>query len=268
MKKRNRNNITTSLGVKRIYDSCKANPLGAFVITLSMMLFTGIVNSMFVDFYDSCSKAMRNASVGFWQKLVDLYYIYSARVDTTDVLLEMIFLHYGFFVIVIWTLLIVLNNKIREMRCLYQEIVDNCREVGFTKSAEMERIECKGCYNEGRTKRRQLRIECGRRIKLSVRYRLIIVIMTTLMTLIIAFKFSLTMFANGRFKMFNLNILATRPFMTDMEYYRLKQQWVLMTSKADYEKILKTLQKYSKRSAKQCEEDEVECKTVKRSVAE
>ena len=78
------------------------NIVRKWLIGIVMLFLCGIFNSFFSGFYDSCSIVIGNASVGFFRKFVDLYYVASARAELTDGSNEITWFVYCFLIAAMW----------------------------------------------------------------------------------------------------------------------------------------------------------------------
>lgn len=225
------------------------------LIGIVMLFLCGIFNSFFSGFYDSCSIVIGNASVGFFRKFVDLYYVASARADLTDGSNEIILLVYFFLIATMWILRDVYKwISVDKFKRFLQEAVDIGTAIdSMGKESKREEKEVYS-VSELRKKNRKLQDLCEKDvIKYTKQHRR----MTwgiLAMTVLFIFILSLTRFAHDTLKDYKHSVTAIRPYITDLEYYMLNRQWVLMKSKADYQNIVKMIAEYAKRAEASAEQ--------------
>ena len=245
-------------GIKRIWVACKANPLGALVIALGSLLLVGILNSFFGNFYDSCSKAMGNASVGFWHKFVDLYYINAAKAELTDVAVTIYSTFFSFIVVALWAAISLLKfdderlkRDLRELDDIEEDIAAEAR-MATTNPTEnlvaLDKLRQKKS-SELRKRTKDLRDKLLKDLKQSSKNCFWRNLLCLLITLVVVFQVSIDLVAYNSLKQYRHRVAAIRPFVTAIEHQTLDRQWILMRSKLDYQKIMEKLKAYEKRAA-------------------
>ena len=237
--------------VCKTWATYKAKPLWAILITGGVFVVTGILNSFLGNFFDSCSQVMNNASVGFWKKFVDLYYVMSAKAELTDASLEVFVILYAMLIWVVWILRGIFKSSIEDSKRILEDIIKNENKIGGANGDTDEVVDWKVKREELTTQNRQLRNRCEKNIVKSLKEYRRMTVVVTIITIVFILNISLTVFAYNKVKDFRQSVSAIRPFITDSELYVLNRQWVLMTSRADYEKIIETLSEYARRGAKQ-----------------
>ncbi len=248
--------------VCKTWATYKAKPLWAILITGGVFVVTGILNSFLGNFFDSCSQVMNNASVGFWKKFVDLYYVMSAKAELTDASLEVFVILYAMLIGVVWILRGIFKSSIEDSKRILEDIIKNENKIGSANGDTDEVVDWKVKREELTTQNRQLRNRCEKNIVKSLKEYRRMTVVVTIITIVFILNISLTVFAYNKVKDFRQSVSAIRPFITDSEFYALNRQWVLMTSKADYEKILETLTEYAKRGTEQSNGNNSESKRL------
>jgi len=229
----------------------KAKPFWAILMTVGIFLCTGILNSFLGNFFDSCSKVMNNASIGFWKKSVDLYYVMSAKTELTDASLEVFVIICTMLIGLVWILRGIFMSSIDDLKRTLEDIIKTGSEIDSANKDTDGSVNWEVKQKELITRNKQLRNTCETNIvKCRKEYRRMTVVVACI-TMVLLLNISLTVFAYNKVKDFRQSVSAIRPFITDSEFYALNRQWVLMTSKADYEKIIETLTEYAKRGTKQ-----------------
>ena len=244
--------------VCKTWATYKAKPLWAILITVVVFLVTGILNSFLGNFFDACGQVMNNASVGFWKKFVDLYYVMSAKAELTDASLEVFVILYAMLIGVVWILRGIFMSSIDDWKRILEDIIKTGNEIDSANEYADEVVDWKVKREELITQNRVLRNRCEKNIVKSRKEYRRMTVVVTIITIVFVLNISLTVFAYNKVKDFRQSVSAIRPFITDSEFYVLNRQWVLMTSKADYEKIIETLTEYAKRGAKQSDENKVD----------
>lgn len=263
-KKKSKNQETQSVWewICKTWYAYKAKPFWAILMAVGMFLGTGILNSFFGNFFDSCSQVMNNASIGFWKKSVDLYYVMSAKAELTDASLEVFVIFCTMLIGLVWILRGIFMSSIDDLKRTLEDIIKTGSEIDSVNGDTDEGIDWKVKRKELITRNRELRNTCETNIvKCRKEYRQITVVVACI-TIIFLLNISLTVFAYNKVKDFRQSVSAIRPFITDSEFYALNRQWVLMTSKADYEKILETLTEYAKRGTEQSNGNNSESKRL------
>ena len=250
-------------GIKRIWGALKANPLGALVIALGSLLLVGILNSFLGIFYDSCSKAMGNASVGFWHKFVDLYYINAAKAELTDVAETIYSTMFSFIIAALWAVMSLLKFDIerlkRDLRELddIEEDIEAEAKMATTSPTDnvvaLEKLRQKKS-SELRKRTKDLRDKLSKDLKQSSKNRFWCNLLCFLITLVVVLQVSFDLVAYNSLKKYKHRVSAIRPFVTAIEHQTLDRQWILMRSKLDHQKIMEKLEVYEKRAADQTRE--------------
>lgn len=246
----------------KTWHAYKAKPFWASLMTIGIFLGTGILNSFFGNFFDSCSQVMNNASIGFWKKAVDLYYVMSAKAELTDASLEVFVIFCAMLIGVAWILQGIFMSSIDDWKRVLKDIIKTGNEIDSANGDTDEAVDWKAKREELITRNRQLRNRCETNIvKCRKEYRRMTVVVACII-IVFLLNISLTVFTYNKVKDFRQSVSVIRPFITDSELYALNRQWVLMTSKADYEKIIETLTEYAKRGAKQNDGNNSESKRL------
>lgn len=256
-KKKARTGKTQSVyaGFKRICRACKDNPLGALVIALGSIVVMGILNSFLGNFYDSCSKAMGNASVGFWRKSVDFFYITSAKTELTDTIVTIYFIIYWVMLCMLWTAKSAWKQSIEKRQSTLRELDDMDEEIATEEKASAidstDKLFEKWRENQTRALRRRtrnLRKEISKDLEKESSINLGVNLGCFFLTIIIVLQLLIDLVSYNNLKTYRHRITAVRPFMTSFENQVLERQWVLMRSKEDYQKIMETLRSYEQRA--------------------
>ena len=225
------------------------------LIGIVMLFLCGIFNSFFTGFYDSCSVVIGNASVGFFKKFVDLYYVASARAELTDGSNEIIWFVYVFLIAAMWILRDVFKwISVDKSKSILQKAVDIGTAID-SMGKESKREEKEGCGASDLKKiNRKLQDLCEKDVvKYTKQYRRMTVVVL-IMTGLFVFSLSLTRFAYDTLKDYKHSVAVIRPYITDQEYYMLNRQWVLMKSKTDFQNVVKTMAEYAKRAEASAEQ--------------
>ena len=225
------------------------------LIGIVMLFLCGVFNSFFSGFYDSCSVVIGNASVGFFRKFVDLYYVASARAELTDGSNEIIWFVYLFLIAAMWILRDVFKwISVDKSKSILQKAVDIGTAID-SMGKESKREEKEGCsVSDLRKENRRLQDLCEKEVvKCTKQYRRMTWVIVV-MTVLFVFTLSLTRFAYDTLKDYRHSVAVVRPYITDQEYYMLNRQWVLMKSKTDFQNVVKTMAEYAKRAEASAEQ--------------
>ena len=253
-------------GVMRIWGSCKANPLGALVIALGSIVLVGILNSLLANFYDSCSKAMGNASVGFWRKFVDIYYISAAKAELTDAAVEIYTVMQFIFIGVLWAALSLLRSNVAELNCTLSELDEIEKNITREEkeSAVNNKEQCitsnifeKTNVSELLERIRRLREKLFVELETFKKNNFWQGFFAILFTVVIFFLVTIENLSYLKLKQYRRCVTAIRPFITAVEHQTLDRQWILMRSKSDHQKIIEKIKVYEKRADDRTKEDAV-----------
>ena len=237
-------------GVCRIFSTCKANPIGSAIIAIFLFFFAGIFNSLFGNFFTSCSEVMSNASVGFWRKLVDLYYAIAAKAELTDASKDAACIFYCLLIGALW----LTRGSFKIFG------IDRMKDIFHEASRNLAKIDNAECnhHDEGenlehslqqvRKSCKNLVEDCKKMIASYEQQFRWITFAVAAASKFVAFDLTLKISSYEKIKDFKKSVAVIRPYITDLEYHVLNQKWVLMNSKTDYKNILDMLQAYAKRS--------------------
>ena len=225
------------------------------LIGIVMLFLCGIFNSFFSGFYDSCSIVIGNASVGFFRKFVDLYYVASARAELTDGSNEIILLVYCFLIAALWILRDVFKwISVDKSKSSLQKAVDIGTAID-NMGMESKREE-KEDYSVNDLKKinRRLQDLCEKDIIKYTKQHRRMTWGILGMTVLVIFGLSLTRFAYATLKDYKYSVAVIRPYITDQECHMLNRRWVLMKSKTDFQNIVKIMAEYAKRAEASAEQ--------------
>ena len=225
------------------------------LIGIGMLFICGIFNSFFTGFYDSCSVVIGNASVGFFKKFVDLYYVASARAELTDGSNEIIWFVYVFLIAAMWILRDVFKwISVDKFKSILQDVVDIGAAIDNMGSESKRDVNESSSVSDLKKKNRRLQDLCEKEVvKCTKQYRRMTWVIVV-MTVLFVFTLSLTRFAYDTLKDYRHSVVVIRPYITDQEYYMLNRQWVLMKSKTDFQNVVKTMAEYAKRAEASAEQ--------------
>ena len=219
------------------------------LIGIVMLFLCGIFNSFFSEFYDSCSVVIGNASVGFFRKFVDLYYVASARAELTDGSNELTWFVYCISIATLWILRGVFKCiSVDKYKSILQETVDIGAAIDNMGNETKREVNESCSVSDLRKKNRRLQDLCEKEVIESTKQYRRMSWGILFVTVLFIFSLSLTRFAYDTLKDYKRSVAAIRPYITDQEYYMLNRQWVLIKSKADYQNVLKIMAEYVKRA--------------------
>ena len=248
----------------RIYSVFKSNPIGAIIFAFGALIFTGIFNSLFGNFFTSCSEVMSNASVGFWRKFVDLYYAMAAKAELTDASEDVAC---GFYCLMIGALWVVRDAfkkfVVDEMKNLLQEATGTLAKLDNVECGQHDEVDSGSSLQQVRKDSKKLVEACKKKLtSYETQFRWL-TLAVTFFAIFFVFDLTLKISSYEKLKDFKKSVTVIRPYITDSEYHMLNRKWVLMNSKADYKNILETLQTYAKRSDAQKASKEVKSNGAK-----
>ena len=234
--------------LSRVWSICKSHFFGKMLIAVAVLFLSGILNSLFKGFYDSCGVVINNASVGFFRKLVDLYYVVSAKAELTDGANETVWFVYCLLIAAMWILRDAFKwMAVDKSKSFLQAAIDNGVKIDEVSKGPEARTEEVYDINRLRKSNRELQKLCEKDVAKYTKQYWGMTCVVALMTILFVFTLSLTRFAYATLKDYRHSVTAIRPFITEQEYHMLNRQWVLMKSKADYQNVLKMLADYAKR---------------------
>ena len=231
------------------------NIVRKWLIGIVMLFLCGIFNSFFSGFYDSCSIVIGNASVGFFRKFVDLYYVASARAELTDGSNEITWFVYCFLIAAMWILRDVFKwISVDKSKSILQKAVDIGTAID-SRGKESKMEEKEGCgVSDLKKINRKLQDLCEKDVIQYTKQHRRMTWGILGMTVLSIFALSLTRFAYATLKDYRYSVAVIRPYITDQEYYMLNRQWVLMKSKMDFQNVVKTMAEYAKRAEASAEQ--------------
>lgn len=234
--------------ILRVWSACKSHLLGKMLIAFAVLLLSGVLNSLFKGFYDSCGVVISNASVGFFKKFVDLYYVVSAKAELSDGANEAVWIVYCLLIVAMWSLRDVFKwIAVDKSHSFLQAAIDNGVRIDKASKNPEAITEEVHDINSLRKSNRKLQELCEKDVAKYTKQYWGMTCVVGFMTAVFVFGLSLTRFAYATLKDYRHSVTAIRPFITEQEYHMLNRQWVLMKSKADYQNILKMLADYAKR---------------------
>lgn len=215
---------TVVQSLKGILQSVKENFVGAMIVAVMSFIGIGVLNALMADFFTSCSNVIQDGSKSILHAISDVLYLQMAKSNAMVMsnfaasILVTAFVEIP--ILMIFQLLILLRRRISELR---ENVVTKEKHKSDTIAEKLTTYEAR-----------------YKKIRLSM-------VAFIPMSIFMIFYAVSIFFSHMHIKEFNLKLDLLRPVVSDQEYYGLRQKWVQMRSREDYDLLSKMLDEYEKR---------------------